>query len=83
MVDSLTSFFDKYKIKPKNPDLYDLAFTHSSFNSEAKTFHHDYERLEFLGDSVLDFVIAKMLYISFPDLREGDLTKTKSFLVNT
>ena len=83
MAESLSSFFEKYKIKPNNSNIYDLAFTHSSFNSEAKTSHHDYERLEFLGDSVLDFVIAKMLYIAFPDLREGDLTKTKSFLVQS
>lgn len=80
---SLNDFFLKYNIKPRNKELYEMAFTHSSFNSDAKTHHHDYERLEFIGDSVLGFVIAGTLFKTHPEMREGDLTKAKSFLVQT
>ncbi len=82
-MEDLTSFFKKFKIRPKNKELYEMAFTHSSFNSDAKTSHHDYERLEFLGDSILDFVVATNLYILHPEMREGDLTKAKSYLVQS
>lgn len=80
---NLNDFFLKYNIKPRNTELYEMAFTHSSFNSDAKTHHHDYERLEFIGDSVLGFVIAGTLFKTHPEMREGDLTKAKSFLVQT
>lgn len=82
-MEDLSSFFKKFNIKTKNVELYELAFTHASFNSDAKTTHHDYERLEFLGDSVLDFVIATKLYLIHPELREGDLTKAKALLVQS
>lgn len=82
-MEELSSFFNKFNIKPNNKELYELAFTHSSFNSDAKTSHHDYERLEFLGDSVLDFVIATELFKEYPTMREGDLTKAKSLLVQS
>lgn len=80
---NLNDFFLKYNIKPRNKELYEMAFTHSSFNSDAKTHHHDYERLEFIGDSVLGFAIAGTLFKTHPEMREGDLTKAKSFLVQT
>ncbi len=80
---SLDDFFKRFKIKPHNGDLYEMAFTHSSFNSEAKTHHHDYERLEFIGDSVLGFVVASLLFRYHSEMREGDLTKAKASLVQT
>lgn len=79
----ISEFFKKYGIVTNNPEIYIRAFTHSSFNSDAKTQHHDYERLEFIGDSVLGFVIASLLFKTHPEMREGDLTKSKSFLVQT
>lgn len=82
-MNDLSSFYKKFNIKPHNTELYEVAFTHSSFNNEAKTAHHDYERLEFLGDSVLDFVIATSLFKKFPNLKEGELTKIKSNLVQS
>ena len=79
----LNIFFKKFNITPKDKELYVLAFTHSSFNSDAKTSHHDYERLEFLGDSVLSFVIATQLFLKHPEMMEGQLTKAKSYLVQS
>ena len=58
------------------PQLLQRALTHRS-HSQAH-----YERLEFLGDSVLNCVIAKHLYDSFPELPEGDLSRLRSNLVN-
>ena len=80
---SVEDFLTKYHIETKRKDLYEMAFTHSSFNSDAKTHHHDYERLEFMGDSVLGFVIASMLFKEHSDMLEGALTKAKSYLVQS
>lgn len=79
----LDEFYRNFKINPHNPELYEMAFTHSSFNSDAKTHHHDYERLEFMGDSVLGFVIASLIYNHHPEMNEGVMTKTRSTLVQT
>lgn len=79
----LQQFFTKFNIKPNNEELYLMAFTHSSFNSDAKTHHHDYERLEFMGDSVLSFVIASLIYKHHPEMNEGMMTRTRSSLVQS
>ncbi len=71
------------KIPYHNLNHYELAFTHSSFNADAHTFHKDYERLEFLGDSILGFIVASYAYNNRPDLSQGDLTKLRSALVKT
>jgi ribonuclease-3 len=61
----------------------DQALTHSSYRHEAKTTEvNDNERLEFLGDSVLNFIISTHLYQNFPDVPEGKLAKLKSVLVS-
>ena len=59
----------------KNIDLLNRALTHRSFSA------HNYERLEFIGDSILDYVIAQMLYDTFPSLPEGRLSQMRSQLV--
>ena len=82
-MENLTEFLKSFGINPKNIELYEMAFTHSSFNSDAKTHHHDYERLEFMGDSVLGFVIASLIYNYHPEMNEGSMTKARSTLVQT
>lgn len=82
-IKNLKEFYKEFKIRPHNKEIYEMAFTHSSYNSDAKTHHHDYERLEFMGDSVLGFVIASLLFKYHPEMREGDLTKAKSTLVQS
>lgn len=58
------------------------ALTHRSFINETRDFLlADNERLEFLGDAVLDFVIGEYLYNRFPEMREGALTNLRSALV--
>ncbi len=79
----LNLLLKQFKINYHDISLYEMAFTHSSFNADAKTKHHDYERLEFLGDSVLGCVVSELSYKSRSDMNQGDLTKLKSALVST
>jgi ribonuclease-3 len=66
-----------------NRDLVERALTHKSYSHEIGTDESpDYESLEFLGDSILGFVISEFLYLTYPDLSEGDLSKIKSQLVS-
>jgi ribonuclease III len=59
------------------------ALTHRSFLNEHSDALEDNERLEFLGDAVLDFVVGAWLYNRYPDMLEGDLTRMRSALVHT
>ena len=63
-----------------SPELLKLALTHSSFAYE--NGGSDNERLEFLGDSVLGYLVASHIYSVNPDLSEGDLTKLKNGVVS-
>lgn len=62
------------------PELVELALTHSSFAYENQTQSN--ERLEFLGDSVLGYVVASYVYQKHSDLSEGDLTRLKNSIVS-
>ena len=59
------------------------ALTHRSYVNESRNVFEDNERLEFLGDSILSFLVAEWLYQSFPEKKEGFLTKVRSALVHT
>ena len=59
------------------------ALTHRSFVNENPTAVEDNERLEFLGDAVLDFVVGAWVYNHYPEMQEGDLTRMRSALVRT
>lgn len=70
-------------VKPKSIDLYQQAFLHKSFLREEKHAHiKSNERLEFLGDAVLDHIVAEYLYLEFPNKDEGYLTQLKARIVN-
>ena len=71
------------RIKPKKIRLYELAFTHPSYNLDAGSTHEDYERLEFLGDAVIGLVVAELAYTLHPEENQGFLTRLRSTLVNT
>lgn len=62
-------------------ELFVLALTHRSFSNENSKIAHN-ERLEFLGDSVLQLVITKRLFNEFPNLPEGELAKMRSVIVS-
>ncbi len=59
------------------------ALTHRSYLNEHTDALEDNERLEFLGDAVLDFVVGAWLYNRYPEMPEGDLTRMRSALVYT
>ena len=65
------------------PDLLRRALTHRSYLNEHPEIRADNERLEFLGDAVLDLVTAASLHQQCPDLREGQLTRLRAALVCT
>lgn len=72
----------KIRIKFKNHLLLETAFVHTSYLNEHKSDpRSDNERLEFLGDAVLELVTTEYLYAAFPDTGEGQLTSFRSALV--
>lgn len=67
-----------------NPYLLEQALTHRSYvNEQADDTVDDNERLEYLGDAILDFITADMLYRRYPDMSEGVMTRVRSALVRT
>ena len=75
----MEELFEKLNIKPKDLSLYKNAFSHSSYVNEHKA-KNDYERLEFLGDAVLDLVVADYLYTHYKET-EGEMTKVRASYV--
>ena len=73
----------KLHITYKNIAVYERALTHPSYNGDANTKHQDYEKLEFMGDAVLNFCTADLVYKNRPEMSEGNLTKLRSVLVST
>ncbi|MBI2028726.1 MAG: ribonuclease III [Candidatus Levybacteria bacterium] len=69
--------------KLKNTKLFEEAFTHKSYLNEVKQKIPSNERLEFLGDSILSFVVSSFLFEKYPNFNEGTLTNIRSLLVNT
>ncbi len=72
---------DKLQYHFKNQQYLKTALTHSSYANECHAPGGSYERLEFLGDSILGLVVADYLYRNYPKLPEGDLTKKRAALV--
>ncbi len=67
-----------------DPVLLENALTHSSYLHEHPEENaHDFERLEFLGDAVVDLVVGEELYRRFPDATEGELTALRAALVSS
>ena len=82
-MNSATSLLKKLHITYKNIAIYEQALTHPSYNGDANTKHQDYEKLEFMGDAVLGYVTADLVYKNRPEMSEGNLTKLRSVLVST
>lgn len=73
---------DKIEYSFRNPQLLIQAFTHPSFKNENPDYKEDNERLEFIGDSVLNLIVSEYLFITFPNINEGILSTIRSSLVN-
>ncbi len=71
------NLYEKFGIKTDNEHLYDIAFTHGSYSTN-HNLDYNYERLEFLGDSVLGVIVSEYLYKLYPHYEEGKLTKLRA-----
>jgi ribonuclease-3 len=70
-------------IKFKNENLLKQAFVHRSYLNENPAFELGHnERLEFMGDAVLELIVTEYLYQNYPDLAEGEMTNLRAALVN-
>ncbi|MEX2160312.1 MAG: ribonuclease III [Anaerolineales bacterium] len=77
------SFAQRLAIPIQDMRLVGRALTHRSFLNEHPEALEDNERLEFLGDAVLDFVVGAWLYNHFPEMSEGEMTRLRAALVST
>lgn len=82
-VEAVEDFARRLGFQFSSPMLLSRALTHSSFMNEHPDALEDNERLEFLGDAILDFVVGAWLYHRFPEMNEGDLTRMRAALVKT
>ncbi len=73
----MSTFESKIGYEFKNKNLLEQSLTHSSYAYE-KNLQFNYERLEFLGDAILEMVISKFLFNKFPKMSEGELTKLRA-----
>ncbi|MBI3631900.1 MAG: ribonuclease III [Candidatus Vogelbacteria bacterium] len=79
----VSKFEKKINVKFKDQALLQQAFVHRSYINENKNFKLTHnERLEFLGDAVLELVVTEHLFKKYPDKSEGNLTSYRSALVN-
>ena len=78
-VRQFNSFAAQYNIKYHNIDIYTLAFTHTSYANEHKCESN--ERLEFVGDAILDMLVGEYIFLHYPDMLEGEMSKTRSIYV--
>lgn len=82
MSNDLEAFLKKNKIKHKNINYFEEAFSHMSYINEMKSNEkQSYERMEFLGDSILSQIVSIYIFEKYPDLDQGKLTLIRSKLV--
>lgn len=80
-IESAAELSRRLNLSFKSLSLLTRALTHRSYVNENFAATEDNERLEFLGDAVLDFIVGAWVYHRFPEMPEGDLTKLRSALV--
>lgn len=80
----LSEFQTLIGLRFNKPELLQEALTHRSYlNEHDDEALRDNERLEFLGDSILDYLVTHMLFSRYPDMAEGELTRLRAALVRT
>jgi ribonuclease-3 len=80
MIES-NDIYKLFKVKTKNIELYKMSIVHKSAMENLCT--NSYERLEFVGDSIINMITAKYLYLKFPNENEGFLTRARTKIVST
>ena len=71
---SIRDILREFNISTSSYYLYEQAFSHSSYAHEHGD-KHDYERIEFMGDAVLDLVVADLVFKNHPNMPHGDMRK--------
>ncbi|MFV8468280.1 ribonuclease III [Mycoplasma sp. VS42A] len=77
---TLDQFLEEHNIVPNSYEPYILATTHPSYNRKG---HNNYERLEFLGDAVLQLLTSSFMYKAYPKLAQGELSRLRAKTVGT
>lgn len=77
---SYLNILNNFRIIAKNKKYYEEAFTHSSYVHENPSCK-DYEQMEFIGDAVLDIIVADLIYKTYPSLSQGIMSKLRAALV--
>ena len=80
-MDLLDYLKEKYGIVAKDTGLYRDAFTHASYLNETDEESNDYERLEFIGDAVVEIWVSRKLFMHEPEISEGKMTTMRAQLV--
>ncbi|MHB8156017.1 MAG: ribonuclease III [Desulfocucumaceae bacterium] len=80
-LDTAGELYERLGIQWKNNDFLNMAMTHSSVTFDRKDRLNNNQRLEFLGDAVLELIVSDYLYKIFPSCTEGDLTKLRAAIV--
>ncbi len=80
-MDTIFDWLSNMNIAYKNKKLIKQALVHSSYVNESKSYVHDNERLEFMGDAVLQLWTTKTLFLLEPELSEGQMTTLRAQLV--
>jgi len=77
---NLNELLKSLKIEPHSYAFYIEAFTHHSYSYE-NGLKYDYQRLEFLGDAIIEYVVSQYLYNLKPKMNEGEMTKARIMIV--
>lgn len=80
---NIDEFTENNRLALRDQSLLRQALTHPSYRNEHPEEPLDNERLEFLGDAVIDFIAGELLYVRFPEMPEGDLTRLRAAIVRT
>ena len=83
MNSNLAKLIESLGLKVSNEHLIQNAFVHRSYLNESSDFENSNERLEYLGDAVLELATSHFLYNTYPDFQEGMLTNMRAALVRT
>lgn len=81
-MNNIIELLNKFKIVPKNINIYEQAFTHASC-SNVKNKVGDYERLEFLGDAIINKIVAEHLYKKHLEFDENGMSKARNIIVQS
>lgn len=83
MKEKINQLLKNFNIKTKNINIYLEAFAHKSYLNENKKKFGDYERLEWLGDSILQYYVSEYIYTKFKKITPGDMTLIRWFVVSS